>query len=428
MPPKPERNAYDVLNLPRTASQEEIKKRYRELARQYHPDVNQGDPSASKKFGDVTTAYKTLSDPQSRATHDAELTLRERQAAQAAARSNGGAAPRSAPTSPGRPVATTPPPRGGATPASNAIGESQRITLDAQAAFTRGKLVEARSLAEQAVRLNQRNVAAYEVLGDVYRLQGKADEALNMYTMVLQLDPRNQTVRQRFERLARVTGSSPSPTAQRVFFDNRGVGSNPTYNPRPGPVNGRSAYPNPPVSGLHDEKRSLGLFAVGFIGYASVLMLILYTALFHGNAPMGTPMLGFISTWNGTIWTVLVLCGLLLGATMTITGTISRIDDELILSRSEGRGPHLPVGLLVIVVSFLSFYLGAVLYTVSAVIQEAFTRSMQRVFAAVLLVTGLLAAAYEPGHLQVLLWGSNVVFLSLVAGWLLGDFFRPEGS
>jgi curved DNA-binding protein CbpA len=426
MPPKPERSAYDVLNLPRTASQEEIKKRYRELARQFHPDVNQGDPNASKKFAAATGAYKTLSDPQSRATHDAELTLRERQAAQAAARQTAATARATGPSTTARPAATTAPSRSAATAASAAINESQRISAEAQAAFTRGKLVEARSLSEQAIRLNRRNVAAYEVLGDVYRLQGKTDDALNMYTMVLQLDPRNQTVRQRFERLARVAGASPSSTAQNVFFDNRGTRSDAGYSARPGPVNGRAAGTSS-APGLSDERRSLGLFAVGFIGYAGVLMLILYAALYPGRAPIGTPMLSIISTWNGTIWTVLALCGLLLGATMTITGAINRIDDELILSRAEGRGPHLPVGLLVIVVAILNFYVAAGLYTVSAVIQESSTKSMQRVFGAVFLATGLLAAGYEPGHLQVLLWGGNVVFIGFVVGWLLGDFFRPEG-
>jgi len=426
MPPKPQRSAYDVMNLPRTASQEEIKKRYRQLARQFHPDVNQGDPDAARKFADVTSAYKTLSDPQSRATHDADLTLRERQAEQAAARFNSTSPAAGAGPTARRPVATTAaPPRGASTAASAAVNESQRIIAEAQAAFTRGKLVEARSLAEQAVRLNRRNVTAYEVLGDVYRLQGKADDALNMSTMVLQLDPRNQTVRQRFERLARVAGTYPGPTAERVFFDNRGTGNDAPYGTRPGPVNGR-AQPSP-SSRVPDEKRSLGLFAVGFIGYAGVLMLILYTALFHGNAPMGTPMLGFVSTWNSTIWTVLAVCGLLLGATMTITGGINRIDDELILTRAAGRGPHVPVGLLVIVVAILNFYAAACLYAVAAVLQESFTKSMQRVLGAVVLVTGLLAAAYDPGHGQVLLWGGNVVFIGLVVGWLLGDFFRPEG-
>jgi hypothetical protein len=139
-------------------------------------------------------------------------------------------------------------------------------------------------------------------------------------------------------------------------------------------------------------------------------------------------MPSLIDKWNVTIWTVLALCGLLLGATMTITGAINRIDDELILSRAEGRGPHVPIGLLVIVVAILNFYVAAGLYAVMALIQESFGKSMQRVFGAVVLVTGLLAAAYEPGHVQVLLSGGNVVFLGFVVGWLLGDFFRPEGT
>ncbi len=53
----------------RTASQEEIKTAFRQLARQYHPDVSQ-DPQAEDKFKEVNEAYGVLSDPEKRATYD----------------------------------------------------------------------------------------------------------------------------------------------------------------------------------------------------------------------------------------------------------------------------------------------------------------------------------------------------------------------
>jgi curved DNA-binding protein len=61
---------YQILGVPRNASQDEIQRAYRKLARQYHPDVNH-DPGAEDRFKDVSEAYNVLSDPQTRRRYDA---------------------------------------------------------------------------------------------------------------------------------------------------------------------------------------------------------------------------------------------------------------------------------------------------------------------------------------------------------------------
>lgn len=61
---------YDILGVGRGASDAEIKKAYYALAKKYHPDTNQGDPQAAKKFQDVQRAYDTLRDPQKRTAYD----------------------------------------------------------------------------------------------------------------------------------------------------------------------------------------------------------------------------------------------------------------------------------------------------------------------------------------------------------------------
>ncbi|MFM2215630.1 MAG: hypothetical protein RJA88_999, partial [Actinomycetota bacterium] len=53
---------YDLLGLDRTATADDIKKAYRKIARELHPDVNP-DPEVQNKFKEVTAAYDTLSDP-----------------------------------------------------------------------------------------------------------------------------------------------------------------------------------------------------------------------------------------------------------------------------------------------------------------------------------------------------------------------------
>lgn len=62
---------YEVLGVARTATQEEIKKAYRQLAREHHPDANAGDPVSEERFKEITHAYDVLSDQQKRQHYDA---------------------------------------------------------------------------------------------------------------------------------------------------------------------------------------------------------------------------------------------------------------------------------------------------------------------------------------------------------------------
>lgn len=64
------RDYYEVLGVNKDASAEEIKKAYRNLARQYHPDANRDDPNAEQKFKEIAEAYDVLSDTQKRARYD----------------------------------------------------------------------------------------------------------------------------------------------------------------------------------------------------------------------------------------------------------------------------------------------------------------------------------------------------------------------
>ncbi len=61
---------YELLGLHKNASDTEIKKAYRKMAVQYHPDKNPGDKSAEDKFKEISEAYEVLSDPQKRAQYD----------------------------------------------------------------------------------------------------------------------------------------------------------------------------------------------------------------------------------------------------------------------------------------------------------------------------------------------------------------------
>src|SRR5947208_16934581 len=64
------RDYYEVLGVARDASEADIKKAYRKLARQYHPDRNPGDKTAETKFKEIQEAYDVLKDKTKRAQYD----------------------------------------------------------------------------------------------------------------------------------------------------------------------------------------------------------------------------------------------------------------------------------------------------------------------------------------------------------------------
>ena len=68
--PTTKRDYYEVLEVSRSASGDEIKRAYRKLAVKYHPDKNPGDQQAEEKFKEIGEAYDVLIDPEKRSAYD----------------------------------------------------------------------------------------------------------------------------------------------------------------------------------------------------------------------------------------------------------------------------------------------------------------------------------------------------------------------
>src|SRR5271157_5710395 len=66
----PKHDYYETLGIPRKATEDEVRKAYRKLARKHHPDLNPGDKSSEDRFKNVQEAYDVLSDPKKRQMYD----------------------------------------------------------------------------------------------------------------------------------------------------------------------------------------------------------------------------------------------------------------------------------------------------------------------------------------------------------------------
>lgn len=71
---------YQILGLQQGATEQELKTAFRRLARRLHPDVNGGDPTTEQRFKEVSEAYRTLSDPESRSAYDLILVCQQKSA------------------------------------------------------------------------------------------------------------------------------------------------------------------------------------------------------------------------------------------------------------------------------------------------------------------------------------------------------------
>lgn len=166
---------YQILGVEPTASGEEIKRRFRELVRRYHPDVHPDKLFSHEVFRQILEAYKVLGDPEKRRLYDASRKEKKTFAVQVEV--------------PSRPPV-----------------DIEGLLLRAEIALIRGNLKEAIELCNEVLRKDPKNAFAYNLLGDIFRAQGKIKEAIEMFSYAVQFDPHKPIYAEKLNRLLKGEG------------------------------------------------------------------------------------------------------------------------------------------------------------------------------------------------------------------------------
>lgn len=408
-----EKTHYELLGVTPDAQAQQIKQRFRELARTYHPDVNPGRPECHELFLRINEAYEVLSDPMRRARYDLDLRQKERRTADVQGGAYGSAPIYTRPSASGngaRPgTGPTASAKTGAGPAASPrtekeqkerdrkLKEKARLLEDSQQSFRRGHLREAERLAREVLEIG-RSGPAYELLGDVYSRQGKVAEAVEYYTLAAQLIPANGLIMAKLNRAAaRLSGSESA-------YD---LGWSRTGDP----------------GGGKSEKRVIYQLMCTFFGTALMVLLLFWPGA-QGDPTLGIP---FVGHWTLSFLFRMFLCGLAVGGTLSVAGWVRPPDQELLYPSVRLPFVSVPLGLVLAVAGALFLPAALVLYLVLGFFQRLVTRSVMVAFTLCFALT-ILFMFNSPAEapIETLFFGGNALFVSLLCGWFLGDLFRPS--
>ena len=376
------RTYYEILGVPRTSTQEQIKRRYRLLARKYHPDVAQDKAAAQVAFIQISEAYKTLSNPDKRTIYDVG---RDAEMFRVEPRRSSTSNPSYRTTAPGtgaRPSRTT----------AEVTADARKLVEEAQIAFIQGQLRMAEALCKRARNLDKRNPQAHVILGDIYRTQGQIDDAVAMYTVAVQLDPGNKQAMSKLGRLLRQQGKVNDLVVR------------------------------------HERKAALRI-GLSLMGWSMSAFMFIMLSMSPGEPiPWLHTNLPLVGTWSTSLITVLLITGALTGFLLSVNESVDPLDDELVFQgvRTMGaRNSNLPLGLILVGFNLFNFYSAVIMYTIIGLVQDSLSKSVYKSFVATFVLVVVATFVYTPGAEQVLLFGGNVAFLAVLFGWGIGDMFRP---
>lgn len=170
-----QRNFYEIMGLNETATQQEIKVKYRELARKFHPDLVPDKVLGQKVFSQINQSYRMLSDPDRRAEYDRTLSAeRGEPLPTPAART-----PSNGQSAPSGPTPLTPKQ---SSDIANALNTAEMAVMHGQSS-------DAETQCRAVLQIDAGNVKALDILGDVLAQLRRLPEALNAYETAEKIAP-----------------------------------------------------------------------------------------------------------------------------------------------------------------------------------------------------------------------------------------------
>ena len=225
---------YQTLGVEPNADLTIIKRRYRLLVRENHPDAVEASrrQNAHERMLEINAAWTILSDPAERARYDRARmpVVVPPSSSERAARASRGAPSSSASSrTSGRPSTSPRAPGRGRSSERQGNPRTRLLTMVFEAAelyFFHGRAQEAIEMCNRVMQFDARNAEAPALLGDIYAEQGRKDVAVLMYERAVRNQPDNALYRQKWEQLKTATASSPSTSSS-------SSASTPASTPRP---------------------------------------------------------------------------------------------------------------------------------------------------------------------------------------------------
>ncbi len=367
------RTHYEVLGLPRDATLAQIKRRYRQLVRKYHPDVAQDKATAHRLFLQIREAYECLNDTTRRRAYDATLTLDRPKPPTGRLTQQATARPQPAPS---------------ATSVS-------KLIKDAQWSFIQRRFNEAAGHCRAVLKIDPRNAKAYSILGDIYTAQRKTDAAIKYYSYAIQFGTSDRDTEAKLNKL--IDKSVASPAARASYDIPLGNANSMTVN-------------------------------VVWWGIAFLLILLVWV---NPGEPIEwlDRYIPYVAHWSWNLVGLMAATSAVVGMLLSINGLVNHPDEELVFEVGGSNWAVIPTGFLLLIGSGFFFLGAAALYLVLGFVQNSISKSILIVFGAVGSVVLLSSILYVPAaRIEVLLFGGNVSFLSMLVGWHIGSLFKPLAS